>query len=596
MFVWRYLKPHWPGAVVATFSSFVQGVAAAAISSMAGPALQMLMTPDRNALMRFREILGPQLGGVAERWSGLDGLTVADLFARLPLWLLIAATVKAFFSLTQWYLWERASEKISARLRAEIVDGYTRLDPARRRLDEARAREGELSSIISTDVRRMREYIVHFYGGLPREGLQVLFLGATLVLLNSRLFLVFALGVVPCLAFITVLGKKLRRRARAALRNYGQLSEWLQQRLIGIETIKHYQTETIEETRFREQTTDLYKRFFRASRVKARTSPMIEAFGIAAMAAALLFAFRDIADGRTTAAVTISFFGTLAMASQAGAKLGRYLNSNREGTAAMDRIRATLAFLTENAAPSIGIVPTGSNDGRVRLTCDAVSVRYPGQDRDALADFSRVFEGGRVYCLFGPSGSGKSTLFNLILGLVPPTRGRVGLAIPRADAPLPVCFMPQRLTLTPDSLAANVAYPDIVPDHARAEAALRLAGLSSLLAELPDGLETLVGEGGKGLSGGQAQRVMLARLHYHADSPVVLMDEGTSALDPEMERLALDSLRARANAGALVIMIAHRPAGARMADELIVLRDGSLVAAGPSIDVMKSSEFTGIVT
>jgi ATP-binding cassette subfamily C protein CydD len=151
--------------------------------------------------------------------------------------------------------------------------------------------------------------------------------------------------------------------------------------------------------------------------------------------------------------------------------------------------------------------------------------------------------------------------------------------------------VPQKILLASDTIAANVAYPELAPDRARVARAIDAVGLSEVVGECPQGIETLVGEGGKGLSGGQAQRVMLARAHYHAGAFVLLMDEGTSALDPETEQLALDSLRAKAREGAVVIMIAHRPAGAAMSDEVLVLDRGQLVAAGATETVMTTEAF-----
>jgi ABC-type multidrug transport system fused ATPase/permease subunit len=340
-----------------------------------------------------------------------------------------------------------------------------------------------------------------------------------------------------------------------------------------------------------ELTAGLLQRFMGAARVKARTSPMLEMFAIAAMAAVLLVALGDVAAGRLTGQVVLSFFATLAYMSQSAGRIGRYMNSNREGAAAVDRLRTLLSAFSAHHRETV--VPKASPpdpDGATATVCQSLTVRYPGAGEPALADFSFTFHGGRVYCLAGPSGAGKSTLFNVLLGLVVPTQGRVHLRGKVAPGAEPIVYMPQKVLLVPGTVAANVAYPDEAADAARVQAALERVGLAEVVQALPGGVETVVGEGGTGLSGGQAQRVLLARLWYQR-SPVVLVDEGTSALDPEVELLVHALLRELAAGGAAVVTIAHRPGVAEAADELLLLSRGRLVAHGPPREVMASPAY-----
>jgi ATP-binding cassette subfamily C protein CydD len=211
-----------------------------------------------------------------------------------------------------------------------------------------------------------------------------------------------------------------------------------------------------------------------------------------------------------------------------------------------------------------------------RLILEGVSARYPEASADALSGFSYNFEAGRIYCLAGPSGAGKSSVFNVILGLVKPTSGRVRFVAPAGDPRRLVTYMPQKVQLVPDSVAANVAYPETQFDRARVEQALVKVGLRDVVTSMPSGIDTLVGEGGRGLSGGQAQRLLLARLWY-ARAPFVLVDEGTSALDPELEGVVHGLLRELADQGAVVVTIAHRPAAAERADAVLRLDAGRLV-------------------
>ncbi len=516
-------------------------------------------------------------------------MLAGSLLHRLPLILTAVAFVSSVLGLLQWFLWERASEIVSLNLRNDLASGYLALDPAQRRTDESRSQEAELSASITTDVKLLREYLVHFYGGLPREGAKVLAFAVMLLLLSPKLTAIFALGIFPAIGLGGRIGRVLRRRAAKALADYSQLTEWLQQRLLGIETIKHYRTEKIETKKMSELTTALYERFLRAARVKARTGPTLEGLAIACMAVVLCIALKDIGEGKTTGSVQLSFFTTLALLSQAADKLGRYLNSNREGAAAVDRLRSLLGFLTghRREAPANAVFGRGPKN---QVSCRNVTAVYPGSNEPALKDFSFDFVAGQIHCLAGPSGAGKSTAFNLLLGLLTPQAGTVEMTCASDVSGAPVCYVPQKVLLLPATIAENVAYPDATFDEARVMEALAKVELTATVAGQRGGIHERVGEGGVGVSGGQAQRILLARLWYQ-QKPFILVDEGTSALDPEVERTIYQLLRELASRGAVVVTIAHRSAAAESADVLLLLDQGRLVKAGSPKEVMASPEF-----
>lgn len=585
-FVAAYLKPLWIGVLTATLLSALLGVLGAVIGALVGPCLQVLSAAATETL-GFEAMFGPRIGAWISGWLNRPGLPAGELLRLLPWALASLALVRAAMTLCQWFLWERAGEVVAMRVRDDLAGAFLSLKPDYRRMEEARSVEGALSSAITTDVRLMREYIVHFFGGLPRELLQIAFLMTMLILLSPKLTAIFLIGVLPAGAAASRIGKKLRKRAARALADYSDLSEWLQQRLLGVETIKHYRTESIEIAKMHGQSDALFQRFLQAARVKARTSPMLEAFAVVSMVVVLGVALHDVNAGTTTGAVQLSFFSTLALLSQSAGKLGRYLNSNREGAAAVDRLRASLDFFAPRAA---GDVTRPVKDGAPRIVFRDLRARYPGSDKAALVGVSANLEGGKIYCIAGPSGAGKSTLFNSILGLIEPEAGVLELSAPAQRGSLAVCYMPQKVTLVPDSVSANVAYPDVAWDDERVREALQKVDMLGPVDKLPHGVATAVGEGGHGMSGGQAQRILLARLWYRR-APIVLVDEGTSALDPEVERTVHALLRDIARAGAVVVTIAHRPTSAEIADELLLLADGKIVASGTPREIMASATY-----
>ncbi|MEV5280796.1 thiol reductant ABC exporter subunit CydD [Streptomyces sp. NPDC051994] len=226
-------------------------------------------------------------------------------------------------------------------------------------------------------------------------------------------------------------------------------------------------------------------------------------------------------------------------------------------------------------------LPQGGGDkvpaGPVRIEADAVTVRHPGRTEPSLAAASLVVEPGETVALTGPSGVGKSTLLNAVLGFVAPQEGgRILVSgsdlstLSLTDWHERIAWVPQRPHLFAGTIAENVrlARPDA--DDAAVLDALRDAGAHDFVSALPRGADTVLGEGGAGLSAGQRQRLALARA-FLADRPVLLLDEPTAALDGETEAGIVEAVR-RLAVGRTVLLVVHRPALLAVADRVVELR------------------------
>jgi ABC-type multidrug transport system fused ATPase/permease subunit len=185
----------------------------------------------------------------------------------------------------------------------------------------------------------------------------------------------------------------------------------------------------------------------------------------------------------------------------------------------------------------------------------------------------------------GPTGSGKSTILDLIMGVLSPDEGEIlldGESVQPRLRSWQACigYIPQQVTLLDDSVAANIALgvPPEDRDRAAVDAAVRAAQLAETVAELPRGLETLVGERGVRLSGGQRQRIAIARALYHRPE-LLVMDEGTSSLDGETERAVVDSVHAL-KGEQTIIMVAHRLNTVRECDTILYVDGGRIEAQG----------------
>jgi ABC-type multidrug transport system fused ATPase/permease subunit len=297
------------------------------------------------------------------------------------------------------------------------------------------------------------------------------------------------------------------------------------------------------------------------------------ASAVAVVRAGILAADGDVS---TVAALTVVLVALVAFLPVDEA--GKYRHASMSAPMAAARLDAFLAERPPAPQPRTHLpVPR-------TITLECVSFRYPGRDEDAVTDVSLDLRAGRTVGLVGPSGSGKSTLVSLVLRLVDPTTGRITVDgrdlgdLPRDQWWRHVAVVSQDIHLFPGTLRENIALASPDATLADVEAAATAAGLAADIAAMPDGLDTPVAERGATLSGGQRQRVAIARALL-ADPAVLILDEATSALDPRTEQVVHDTVTRLARDRA-VLVVAHRIATVRDADEIVVLDRGAVVERG----------------
>lgn len=255
---------------------------------------------------------------------------------------------------------------------------------------------------------------------------------------------------------------------------------------------------------------------------------------------------------------------------------------------AVDNLYGEFRLLGATAAPQRHLpIPFVS-----AITLEGVSFSYPNAERPALHEVSLTIPRGASVGIIGGSGAGKSTLVDLVLGLLTPTHGNV--KIDGIDVQLNLRgwqdrlgYVPQTIYLSDDTLRRNVAFglPANLIDEDAVWAAMRAAQLEKFVKELPNGLDTMVGERGVRLSGGQRQRIGIARALYH-NPAVLVLDEATSSLDVDTERGIMDAVRAMRGEKTILI-VAHRLSTVEHCDRLFAIDGGSVVADGDVASVLK---------
>jgi subfamily B ATP-binding cassette protein MsbA len=307
-----------------------------------------------------------------------------------------------------------------------------------------------------------------------------------------------------------------------------------------------------------------------------------------AVSVVIVIALLQAGEGQATVGGFASFITALLMLVTPLKRLAEINGPLQRGLAAAENVFGLIDAAPERTG---GKVLPRRAEGRLDFI--DVGFSYPGQERAALAHVNLSIEPGQTVAFVGTSGGGKSTLVNLVPDFYSPTSGEIRLdgepirEIALSSLRAQIAMVSQNVVLFDDTVAANIAYGDTQPDRARIEAAAKAAHLEDVIANLPQGLETPVGNNGMRLSGGQRQRLAIARAIYK-NAPILILDEATSALDTESERAvqaALDELMR----GRTTLVIAHRLSTIERADRIVVLDHGRIAETGTHAGLLEKN-------
>jgi thiol reductant ABC exporter CydD subunit len=513
-------------------------------------------------------LLADVIAGALGSHTGIAGFT-------LPLVVLLGVVLgRAVVAWGRELLAHRASARAKAQLRAALLTHLGALGP--KHLRERRA--GELAVLATRGIDALDGYFSLY---LPQLFLAVIVPAAVLVVIGDRdwisaLIIAGTLPLIPI--FMGLVGAATRDRMTLQVRTLHQLSGHFLDVVGGLSTLKVFgrakaQIQTIGEVtdRYRQATISTLRVTFMSSLILE----LVATLSVALVAVEIGLRLMGGHLGLRTALFV------LVLAPEAYLPL-RLLGANYHASAeGMSAAREVFDVL-ETPLPTHGHRTETPNPALTGLSVQDLRVHYPGRGEAAIDGISLVLEPQEILAVTGPSGCGKSTLLAVLLGFITPQGGsvRVGgceLADLDPDAwRQRVSWMPQRPHLFAASIAENIALGR--PDATIAEIwdALEAAGLRNVVDGQPDGLDTVLGDRGAGLSVGERQRVALARA-FLRDAPLLLLDEPTANLDGATENEVLAALR-RLMRGRSVVLVAHRPALVELADRVIEL-DRSRVAA-----------------
>ena len=446
----------------------------------------------------------------------------------------------------------------------------------------ARRTSGQLLSRINNDVGQVQRAVSETVGDLARESLTLVGTASLLFYYDAKLALV-CMTAAPVVVYPLVrLGKRVRTVTRWSQEAQEHMSHVAGEAFTGHRIVKAFGAEAREAAKFERASGRLFRTNLKVTRVLALLPPLMEFLGGAAIAGALWYGSREIAQGRLTAGEFTSFVAALLLMYGPIKKLSRVNANLQQAVAASERIFELLDTHTEvTERPGAAALPPFAD----RIEFAGVTFGYEdGHGRSTLRGVSFTVRAGQMIAIVGRSGAGKTTLVNLLPRFYDVTNGAilvdghdvrdVTLASLRAQ----IGMVTQETVLFDDTIAANIAFGVPGASMEAIEAAARAANAHDFIAQQPDGYQTCIGERGQRLSGGQRQRLAIARALLK-DSPLLILDEATSALDSESERLVQDAL-ATLMRNRTSFVIAHRLSTVQRADAILVLERGRLVEVG----------------
>ena len=441
-------------------------------------------------------------------------------------------------------------------------------------------KKGDSLSRITADVNEVQSSFLSVIEMLVREPLTILFALGSMFFISTKLTL-FVLIFIPIAGWlISIIGKSLKSRSERLQREFGELLSFVEESLTGIPIIQIFTAEKAFSQKFSGITKRVFTFANNLIHRQSLASPVSEFLGIAVFGVILYFGGRLVlVEQSLTGEAFITYLGLAYGVLTPAKSMSRAIYSVRKGNAAAQRIMEYLFYHSEIQSPK---EPKKLDGFSREIAFNAIHFSY--DEEKVINGLDLTIPKGKSVALVGSSGSGKTTIANLLARFYDPQKGTItidGIATNTVDLHelrRLFGFVTQDAILFHDTVKNNlrIASPHATDDEL-AEA-LAIANADSFVAELPQGINTVIGDGGNKLSGGQKQRLAIARAVLK-NPPVMILDEATSALDTESEKLVQDALQ-KMMQNRTSLIIAHRLSTIKSADEIIVLDKGNVLERG----------------
>ncbi len=493
--------------------------------------------------------------------------------------LFAVAVALALATAARFFFVSLLGERVVADLREQLYSHLISLDAN----FHDRNRSGELISRLTADAELLRSVVATSMSVALRSS--ITFLGSiTMLFVTAPYLAAYALIGIPLAVLpIVIGGRRLQKISRSAQDRVADANALANETLGAVRTVQAHAREGYERGRFGSALQIAVDTARRRIQAQAWVTAIAITLIFGAITLVLWSGAHDVIAGRMTAGTLGQFVLYALIGGGSVGALAEVWNELQRAAGGMGRISELLQETSRIATPADPrrlAVPL-----RGEVAFEQVRFHYPMRpDLPALQDFTLRVRPGETVALVGPSGAGKSTVFSLLLRFHDPDSGT--LSVDGVDVRLldpselrdAIALVPQQPSIFASSARDNIRYGRLEATDAEVEAAVEAAHASDFIAALPQRLDTELGERGARLSGGQQQRIAIARALLK-DAPILLLDEATSALDAQSERAVQQALETLMR-GRTTIVVAHRLATVLMADRIVVMDQGRIVAEG----------------
>ncbi len=510
--------------------------------------------------------------------AAFDAFDMKDAHAIMlaPLFVIAVTSVKGFSLLALTVLTNKVVTRIEADMQTALYGHMIEADLSQ----IGRESPAALTQRFTTDFSFIREALTRLSTVFLRETTTLMALIAAMLWIDPVLTIVAAV-IAPFFAYpVNKIGRRLRQVASSTQEQTGVMASLITESLAGTRIAKTYGLERYLKAKAAKTFDDVRALKMKAANARGRMDPVLETGGGLAVAIVLILIGQRILSGASTVGDFTGFVSALVMAAHPVRALGNLNAIVQEAAAALQR-----TFDVMDQAPRIqdkpGAEPLRLTGGEIRFA--DMSFSYDGEAA-ALDHVDLVAEAGQTTALVGRSGSGKSTLLSLVPRLYDTTRGSVLIDgqdvrdVSLASLRQAVAVVSQDVILFDDTIRANIAFGRSGASDEEIVNAAKAAAAHDFIMRMPEGYDTVVGPGGGRMSGGERQRISLARA-FLKDAPILLLDEATSALDSESERLVQDAIR-KLMKGRTTLVIAHRLSTVRNAEKIVVMEKGRVAETG----------------